>query len=210
MLDVSELTNAVSGNLSHEEPDRDIIGRLRFDDALNVPLEMTDFDMWQNYMNDDLYAMDSKLREYFKKMRFVQNRNDGIRTAMPLVFAWIYGRPPTSSDSYACRMLHRLLEYYCTSYTGKSHINGRRFNRVYKFSKYATKNKRPYSLRLRLEEANEKGSGKPFVPYGTGKVKGPGGPVAKPRRRDRQDGEDADGQGRDDQRTHEPSGEDTV
>lgn len=182
MLDISALDGAM--NVRRDDKD-DIVKRLRFDDALAVPIELTDEDMWSNYINGDLYAMDKALRAYLKKMRYVQERNKGFKTAVPLVFPYIFGRNPEPKDSAACRMLHELLRYYCTSYTGKSTIGGQKFNCVYKFNRYAAKNKRPYSLRLRLEEANERGEGKPFVPYGTKREKGPmGRGQGKPGRED--------------------------
>lgn len=170
MLDIT----ALDGALNVRQQDReDIVERLRFDDALEIPIELTDEDMWSNYVNEDLYAMDKALRTYLRKMRYVQERNKGFRTAVPLVFPYIFGRKATPKDSAACRMLHMLLRYYCTDYTGKSTIGGKEFKVVYKFNRYAAKNKRPYSLRLRIEEANDRGEGKPFVPYGTKRKKGP-------------------------------------
>ena len=188
MLDIT----ALDGALNVKQQDReDIVGRLRFDDALEIPIELTDEDMWSNYINDDLYAMDKAVRTYLKKMRYVQERNKGFRTAVPLVFTYLFGRKATPKDSAACRMLHMLLRYYCTSYTGKSTIGGQEFKVVYKFNRYAAKNKRPYSLRLRIEEANERGEGKPFVPYGTKREKGPmGRRQDEPRREDRGDVDD--------------------
>ena len=189
MLDIT----ALDGALNVKQQDReDIVGRLRFDDALEIPIELTDEDMWSNYINDDLYAMDKAVRTYLKKMRYVQERNKGFRTAVPLVFTYLFGRKATPKDSAACRMLHMLLRYYCTSYTGKSTIGGQEFKVVYKFNRYAAKNKRPYSLRLRIEEANERGEGKPFVPYGTKRDKRLlGRRQNEPRREDRGDVDDA-------------------
>lgn len=154
MLDSSELFEAIGGG-SKEEPDQDVIERFRFDDSLNVPIELTDLELWANYVNDDLYVMDKKIRQFFKKIRWKQETRGGYRTTAQMMFAWIYGRQPSPSDGYACRMIHELLRYYCTSFTGETTFGGKRVNRVYKFSKYATKNKRPYSLRLRLEEAKD-------------------------------------------------------
>lgn len=171
MLDISALDSAFGRKDDGREG---IIERLRFDDALSVPIELTDEDMWSNYVNDDLYEMDVALRAYLKRMRYVQERNSGIKTSVPLVFAYIFGRQPTPSDGKACKLLHELMRYYCTSYTGKSTIGNHRYSNVYKFNKYAARNKRPYSLRLRIEEANERGEGRPFVPYGTKQEKGPG------------------------------------
>ena len=68
MLDTSELFDAIGGN-RQDTPDEDIITRLRFDEALDVPIELTDLDMWSNYINEDLYVMDKKIREFLKKTR---------------------------------------------------------------------------------------------------------------------------------------------
>lgn len=171
MLDLSAIDDMFG--LDENKPDETIIERLRFDDALEIPFELTDADIWSNYVNNDLYEMDKRLRKYLKSQRYRMERKGGLRTAAPLVFAHIFGRKATSKDSQVCRMLHRLLEYYCTSWTGESTIAGKRYNRTYKFGRYTGFHKRPYSIRLRIEEANERGEGRPFVPYGTGRVKGP-------------------------------------
>lgn len=153
MLDTSALFDAVGGE--KQEPDENIVDRLRFDDALNVPIELTNAEMWANYINEDLYEMDKKVREYLKKTTW-QRRKGGFKTTASLVFAWIYGRQPKAEDSAACRMLHELLKYYCTEYTaGATTFMGKKVSRVYKFSKYSFDKRRPYSLKLRLEEAND-------------------------------------------------------
>lgn len=153
-LDTSDLLAAVGGDRCGRQPDENIIDRLRFDDSLAVPVELTDLDMWANYINDDLYVMDSKIREFLKKTRYSREKKGRYRTTASVVFAWIYGRQPDPSDGAACRMIHELLKYYCTSYTGATTYAGKKVTRVYEFSKYATRNRRPYSLRLRLEEAD--------------------------------------------------------
>lgn len=157
------------------EPDQTIIDRLRFDDALEVPHQLTDIDMWLNYCNDDLYHMDKAIRAYINKSRWTRLTKGQMKTAVPLVFLNLFGRKPTAHDSQVCSMMHRLLDYYCTKKTGTSKIAGQRFNRVYYFSKYAMRSKRPYSLRLRLEESN--GSSNSFRQYKPGEDK-----RAEPRR----------------------------
>ena len=152
MLDTSKLMEAVGGEPA---PDEDIIDRLRFDDSLQVPIELTDLDMWANYVNDDLYVMDKKIREFIKQTRYAKQKHGGYRTTASVVFAWIYGRQPEAADGAACKMVHELLKYYCTSYTGATTYKGKRVNRVYEFSKYGATHRRPYSLRLRLEEAGD-------------------------------------------------------
>lgn len=157
MLDTSELFEAVGGNRGgwNTESEQDIIQRFRFDDSLNVPIELTDADLWTNYINEDLYVMDKKVREFFAKTRYKREKNGGYKTTASLVFAWIYGRQPEASDGAACRMLHELLKYYCTSYTGATTYMGKKVSRVYEFSRFATTRKRPYSLKLRLEESED-------------------------------------------------------
>lgn len=153
MLDTSKLLEAVGG--TPVEPDKGIIERLRFDDCLNVPIELTDADLWTNYINQDLYEMDKKVREFISKTAYRRRKEGGYRTTASLVFAWIYGRQPEAGDGAACKMLHELLKYYCTSYTGVTTYMGKKVSRVYEFSKYACDNRRPYSLKLRLEEGED-------------------------------------------------------
>lgn len=153
LLDTSELTRAISTERQRREPDEGIIERFRTDSSLEVPIELTDLDLWGNYMNDDIYEMDVKVREFLKRTRYRRQVKDGYRTTVQVVFAWIYGRHPEPSDGSACRLLHELLKYYCTSYTGRTTFKGKPVNRVYRFSKFSGNTKRPYSLRLRMEEA---------------------------------------------------------
>jgi len=184
MLDLSALTEAISTERQRGDPDLDpIVDRLRDDDALEVPIELTDLELWSNYMNDDLYEMDVKVREFLKRTRYQRQAKGGYRTTASVVFAWIYGRQPEARDGAACRLLHKLLKYYCTSYTGATTFHGKPVTRVYRFSKFSGNAKRPYSLKLRMEEAN--GSGNVFK-------SGPNAGVDKRthgRRADREDGE---------------------
>lgn len=154
MLDTSELLGAISSDAQRTAPDQGVVDRLRHDDALEVPIELTDLDLWANYMSDEVYEMDSKVREFLKRTRYKRQNKGGYRTTAQMVFAWVFGRQPTAADGATCRLLHTLLKYYCTSYTGRTTFQGKPVNRVYRFSKYATNGKRPYSLRLRLEEAS--------------------------------------------------------
>lgn len=154
LLDADELTRTIAtesqrGGLYLE----DEIDSLR-EEALDVPIGLTDLDMWANYINDDLYELDVKVREFLKRTRYKRQAKDGYRTTVPVVFAWIFGRKPEAGDGSLCRILHTLMKYYCTSYTGRTTYQGKPVSRVYRFSKYATNSKRPYSLRLRLEEAD--------------------------------------------------------
>lgn len=152
MLDTSELLSALDPN--HEEQES-IVNRFRVDESLDIPIQLTDVEVWANYTNDDLYEMDKKVREFIKAIRYSKEKKGGYKTTASFVFLWIYGRPAEPKDGPVFRIIHKLLEYYCTGYTGKTTFQGRRVNRVYKFSKYAARTKRPYSLRLRLEEAGE-------------------------------------------------------
>ena len=156
MLDTSLLMDAVGAtSYGNKQPDQDIIQRFRREDMLDIPIELTDLDLWVNYTNDDLYIMDKKIREFFKKTRYQREKKGGYKTTASVVFAWIYGRKPEPADGAACRTINELLKYYCTSYNGPTTYKGKKVPRVYEFSKYATTSKRPYSLRLRLEEIDE-------------------------------------------------------
>lgn len=189
ILDASELFEAISTERQREEPDRQILERFRDDDSLEVPIELTDIELWSNYMSDDLYEMDKKVREFLKRTRYQRSAKNGYRTTASMVFAWIYGHKPAPKDGPACRLLHVLLKYYCTSYTGPTTIGGKPVNRVYRFSKFACNSKRPYSLRLRLEEAKGVNDGNLFK-------NGPGSVADKRshgRRADRADGPREDG-----------------
>lgn len=150
MLDTSKLFDAAGGN-KYKPNEEDIIERFTDDDRMDFPIELTDLDLWANYMDDDLYVMDVKLREFLKKTRYAREKKGYFRTTCSVVFAWIYGRKPEPRDSATCRVLHELLKYYCTEFVDNTTYKGKKVSRVYEFSTYATENKRPYSLRLRLE-----------------------------------------------------------
>lgn len=155
-LDTSELMEDLVPRHWDELPDRSIIERFRTEDSMEVPFELTDLDIWANYTNDDLYQMDVKVREFLSKTAYRRASKGGYRTTAQVVFAWIFGHRPEPRDGYACRLVHKLLKYYCTSYSGCTTYKGKRVNRVYRFSPYSCTSKRPLSLRLRLEVANER------------------------------------------------------
>lgn len=181
-----------NGIANVEEPDEGVVDRLRMDDSLDIPWQLTDIDLWNNYCDNELYEMDKQVRLFLKKHRWTKEKKGKLRTSASLVFAWIFGRMPTNHDSQVCVTLNRLLKYYCTSYTGQSQIGGRKVSRVYVFSKYSCRNKRPMSLRLRLEERNDEYA---FRSYGEGRDK-----RRHAGRGHRQDGEPSDGQGGEAQR----------
>lgn len=186
MLDVSELYDALGGD--QRMPGG--FGALREEPGFEMPAVMTDLEMWANFVNDDLYEMDKKLRLYFKKTRYARSKGN-FKVTASLVFAALFGRKPEPSDGQVCRMLHTLLKYYCTSYTGATTFMGQRVTRVYKFSKFSTNSKRPYSLRLRLEEMNDgKHHWKSLTANGPGVGKSK---LERPRCRHREGGDDADG-----------------
>lgn len=135
------------------DPDETIIEQLRFDDALEIPHQLTDLDMWKNYTDDRLYELDKEVRAFINKSKYNVRRSRGyMKTAVPIVFMYIFGRAAGPEDSQICVILHRLLKYYATKVTGSTTLDRQRYTRVYYFSKYAMYGKRPYSIRLRLEE----------------------------------------------------------
>lgn len=120
-----------------------------------LPLGLTEVEAWENYTNDKLYELDKMIRQWLKKTWYHRQKDGKMRTAVPILFTYLFGRPPEQKDSQTCAMMHKLLKYYCTRYTGKSTIKYQEFSRVYWFSKYSCKDRRPYSIRLRLEELDE-------------------------------------------------------
>lgn len=157
MLDTSQLMKTLDETIPDPDestPDDNIVTRFRTDESLDIGIYITDLELWGNYINDDLYYMDKKVREMFKRQRRKREQKGGWRTTAPQVFLWIYGRPATPSDGATCRVIHELLRYYCSSFTGTTTYKGKRVDRVYNFTPYATRGRRPYSLRLRLEEAD--------------------------------------------------------
>lgn len=127
--------------------------RFRNEDQFSVPVQLTDIDQWVNYTDDDLYYMDKRMRQFLKNIRYRKQAKGGYKTTAPLVFQYIYGKYPEPGDGSLFKILHELLKYYCTNYSGKTTYKGKKVSRVYTFSKYAAINKRPYSLRLRIEES---------------------------------------------------------
>jgi len=159
LLDTSELTMAVSTERQRADANReDVVDRLRNDTSLDVPIELTDLELWSNYMNEEMYELDKKVREFLKRTRYQRAAKNGYRTTVQVVFAWIFGRQPDPGDGYICRSLHTLLKYYCTSYTGATTYKGKPVTRVYRFSRFSGNTKRPYSLKLRMEESDGKGN----------------------------------------------------
>lgn len=149
MLDISAFDDFEAK--LHDEEDEQYIERLRLDASFDCPAQLTDLDMWKNYCDLRLYEMDKLVRQFLTKTRYRRETRGGMRTTTSLVFTAIFGRKAEPSDSQTCRYLNRLLRYYCTSYTGRTTLNGKRVDHVYKFSRWACKNRLPLSLRLRLE-----------------------------------------------------------
>ena len=154
LLDLTELTEAVS--TERQRGDRSSAGLAG--GGIDVPIELTDLDLWANYVDDDLYDMDRTVREFLKRTRYRREAKGGYRTTAQAVFAWIFGRQPEPADGSACRLIHTLLKYYCTSYTGATTFHGKPVSRVYRFSKFSGNGKRPYSLKLRMEESDGTGN----------------------------------------------------
>lgn len=147
-LDISGINDAFG--LS-EDPEHEAFVDKIYDDALEFPFQLTDIDAWKNYTDDELYAVEKKFRVYLKETRSqrVQGKN---KTALHLIFAYIYGRKPTPEDTRQNKTIKRVLEHYSTKVTGRSEIHGKPVAHVY----YLTKNthlKKPLSLRLQLEES---------------------------------------------------------
>lgn len=154
LLDLSELTEAISTERQRSAPSSVEAAP----PPVEVPVELTDLELWANYMDEDLYELDKKVREFLRKTRYKRESKGGYRTTAQAVFAWIYGRQPEPADGSRCRTIHTLLGYYCTSVTGATTFHGKPVSRVYRFSRFSGNSKRPYSLKLRMEESDGKGN----------------------------------------------------
>lgn len=189
-LDVSELIVAVGGELP--EPDTTKIEQLRMAKELEIPKQLTNVELWANFCNDELYEMDKLFRKFLLETQWSREKNGGQKVTASLVFAYLFGRKPGPSDGSVCRLLHKVMMYYCTSYKGRTTFQGQKVERLYIFSKYTAKNanemKRPISLRLRLEERDKYGPNRLWA-------KGPDAYRDKRevRRRNRKDGSESDG-----------------
>ena len=123
--------------------------------GFEMPAGLTDAELWENYCDEELYLLEKKLREYFKTMQYTAKNKGGYRTSCTLVFTWMFGRTPTPNDGAICRKLNRLLNFYAAKVTGETTINNKKVPRSYHISKYGTFNRRPLSVKLRMELSEE-------------------------------------------------------
>ncbi|MBQ0159318.1 MAG: hypothetical protein KBT28_01665 [Bacteroidales bacterium] len=119
--------------------------------GFQLPADLTDAELWENYCDEELYLLEKKLREYFLAMRSRSKSKNGYRTSCDLVFTWMFGRPPEAKDGALCKKLNRLLNFYAAKVTGATTINGKKIARCYHISKYGTFERRPLSVKLRME-----------------------------------------------------------
>lgn len=140
------------------EPDLPLMERMRFDDSLEIPWQMTDLDVWYNYCDEDLYQLDKLVLGLLRRTEWKRRTKGEMKMAVPQMFAILFGRMPTAKDGTVCRTMHQLLDYYCTRKTGSTTVKGKRVTRVYYFSRYSVNKRKPYSIRLRLEENNNENS----------------------------------------------------
>lgn len=125
--------------------------------GFEMPVGLTDAELWENYCDEELYLLEKKLREYFKAQQSRAKNKNGYRTSAPLVFMWMFGRQPTQKDRGITTKLNRLLNFYAAKVTGKTTINGKNVEKTYHISKYGTFKRRALSVKLRIEdcEAND-------------------------------------------------------
>ena len=86
-------------------PDQDIVDRLRFDDSLEVPWQLTDVDLWNNYCDDRIYELDKRIRAYLKGTRYTREKKGKFKTAAPLVFLHLFGRRADGDAAFLGRFL---------------------------------------------------------------------------------------------------------
>lgn len=154
LLNEEELWAEVDGDKLNDGR-QSIIDEIRKNDLKEFPAAMTDADVWANYVNMDLYEMDVLVREWLAKTRWKREYRGGMRTTASLVFTEIFGHKPTGHDTGKCRILTKLLKYYAVRYNGPTTYQGKKVSMVYEFSKYGGVKRRPYSLKLRLEQIQD-------------------------------------------------------
>lgn len=116
---------------------------------------------WANYCDDDLYMLEKLLRKWFaacressRWMKTYKNR----RYTMGMVVERIFGRKWDSSiDCRYSKKLKLLLQYYSTSVKPSGVIAGKKTNHPVYVIGTKRIDKRPYSLRLRIEELAAEG-----------------------------------------------------
>ena len=132
-------------------PDQDIVDRLRIDDSLDVPWQLTDVDLWNNYCDDRIYELDKRIRAYLKGTRYTREKKGKFKTAAPLVFLHLFGRRAEAADSQVCVDIHKILKYYFDK-PYMTYIMGRKVNKAYKVRPgYYIKRHRPMTLTLYAE-----------------------------------------------------------
>jgi hypothetical protein len=116
----------------------------------NEILNQIDIDSFSNYTNDLLYELDKGVRRYFHQTQSIRATKQ-LRTAVPIVYIFLFNRKPNANDSQLCKTLHKLLKYYACKVTGRNKIGDIQYTHIYIFSKRWVCKRKPYSLKLRLE-----------------------------------------------------------
>ncbi len=154
-LDWDALDVAAFENDREDNPTNRVQKMLEESPGVELPADLTDLELWENYCDEELYLLEKKLREYFKAMMSRSVAKGGYRTSCQLVFVWMFGhKPDPKTDGPICKKLNRLLNFYAYEVTGNSQIAGKKFPKTYKISKYGTFGRRPLSVKLRMELNN--------------------------------------------------------
>lgn len=116
---------------------------------------------WANYSDDDLYMLEKLLRKWFavckessRWMKTYKNR----KYTMGMVVEHIFGRKwDNAIDGRYSKKLKLLLQYYSTSVKSCGTIAGKKTRHTVYVIGSKRIDKRPYSLRLRIEELAKEG-----------------------------------------------------
>lgn len=118
---------------------------------------LTTPERWENYSNPLIYETDKRIREWIGAMKSVwTNRKGNDRRYCRKDLVEILGLEDAIKTAHDNKIVSRIFAYYSTRIVERSTINNKRVKKVYTLSPRRLKRK-PYSLKLRLEELEGEG-----------------------------------------------------
>lgn len=116
---------------------------------------------WDNYTDERLYEMDKLMRDFLRcKLENAEWCRTHWNRRMTQAMLWeaLKGEKWTKEASGYTNALSKVATYYATRIQKEGYVLGKhRKRKVYTFGKKAVLNRRPLSLKLRLEEMAEAG-----------------------------------------------------
>lgn len=120
-----------------------------------LPL-LTTPDHWANYSDDAIYETDKRIREWIQSMRSKWSRKGMDRRYSFVMLCEILGLTKVVETRKNYKSIAKVFAYYSTRINKQTTINGKKCKNVYTISPKRLIRK-PYSLRLRLEQMEGEG-----------------------------------------------------